>query len=104
MMSVKKRLVVSESYKIMYLSRQEKFEDTKGVILTRNSKDRQYNEQQKNDKKTNNDRHNTTHKIKDRATRLTKNHVWTQVSRKGSSCTTSDTLVLLQKRYKYHLS
>ena len=30
----------------------EKFEDTKGVLRSRNSKNRQYNDQKKKDKKT----------------------------------------------------
>ena len=40
----------------------ERFVDTKGVIRSRNSKDRQYNGQQKREKKINNDLQNTTHK------------------------------------------
>ena len=40
----------------------EKFEDTKGVIKRRKSKDRQFNEQNKNIKRTNNDLQNTTEK------------------------------------------
>jgi hypothetical protein len=43
----------------------EQFEDTKRVIKSRKSKDRQYNEQNKNIKMTNNDLQNTTEKTKD---------------------------------------
>ena len=47
----------------------EEFEDTKGVIRIRKSKkDRQHNGQGENDKRTNNDFQNITHKTKDRAT------------------------------------
>jgi len=49
---------------------QEKFDDTKGVIRNRKSKNgRQYNDQKKMDKSTNNDSQNITHKTKDRITR-----------------------------------
>ena len=47
----------------------KQFEDTKGVIRIRKSKDRQHNGQKKKDKRTNNDLQNTTHKTKDRVTR-----------------------------------
>ena len=47
----------------MYL---EEFEDTKGIIRIRKSKDRQHNGQKKMDKKTNNDLQKTTQKTKDR--------------------------------------
>jgi hypothetical protein len=36
----------------------EEFEDTKGVIIIRKSKDRQHNGQNKKDKRTNNDLQN----------------------------------------------
>ena len=36
----------------------EEFEDTKGVMRIRKSKDRQHNGQKKKDKRTNNDLHN----------------------------------------------
>jgi hypothetical protein len=39
-----------------------KFEETKGVMRSRNSKDRQYNGQRKNVKKINNGRQNITQK------------------------------------------
>jgi hypothetical protein len=45
------------------------FEDTKGVIRSRKSKDRQNNGQAKEDKRTNNVLQNVTQKTKDRATR-----------------------------------
>ena len=49
---------------------QEKFDDAKGVIRNRNSKNgRQYNDQKKKDKRTNNDSQNITQKTKDRTTR-----------------------------------
>ena len=47
----------------------EEFEDTKGVIKIRISKNRQYNGQQKKYKQTNNDLQNHTHNTKDRVTR-----------------------------------
>ena len=47
----------------------EEFEDTKGVIKIRKSKDRQHNGQKKKDKRINNDLKNITHKTKDRVTR-----------------------------------
>ena len=45
------------------------FEDTKRVIRSHKSKDRQYNGQMKKYKRTNNDLQNITKKTKDRATR-----------------------------------
>jgi hypothetical protein len=42
-----------------------KFEDAKGVIRSRKSKDRQYNGQNKKDKKTKNRPQNTIQKTKD---------------------------------------
>jgi hypothetical protein len=53
----------------MLLSYLEEFEDNKGVIIIRKSKDRQHNGQQKNDKRTNNDLQSITHKTKDLVTR-----------------------------------
>jgi hypothetical protein len=47
----------------------EKFEDTKGIIVSRKSKDRQHNGQKKKDKRTNHDLQNITYKTKDRVTR-----------------------------------
>jgi len=44
---------------------EEKIEDTKEVIRIRKSKDRQYNGQQKKNKRTNNDLQNTSQKTKD---------------------------------------
>ena len=50
----------------------EKFEDTKWVIRSRNSKKDRYNiGQEKKDKRTNNDLQNTTQKTKDQVTRAT---------------------------------
>jgi hypothetical protein len=48
----------------------EKYEDTKGVIRSCKSKDRQCNVQKKKDKRTNNDLQYTTQKTKDRATQI----------------------------------
>ena len=45
----------------------EKLEDTKGVIRSRKSKDRQHNSQTKKYNRTNNDLQNITLKTKDRA-------------------------------------
>ena len=51
----------------MYSELKEKLEDTKGVIIIRESnKNRQHNNQQKRDKVANNDLKNTTQKTKDR--------------------------------------
>ena len=47
----------------------EMFEDTKGIIISRKSKDRQHNGQKKKDKRTNHDLQNITYKTKDRVTR-----------------------------------
>ena len=47
----------------------EEFKDTKGVIRSRKSKDRQHNGQKKRDKEINNDLQNTIQKTKDRAVR-----------------------------------
>ena len=41
------------------------FEDTKGIFRTLDSKDRQYNDQKKKDKRTNNDLQSITEKPKD---------------------------------------
>ena len=46
----------------------EEFEDTKGVIRICKSKDRQYNDQKKKDKRTINHLQNITHKATDRVT------------------------------------
>ena len=54
------------------------FEDTKGVIRSHKSKDRQYNGQMKNYKRTNNDLQNITKKTKDRATRTPLKPGWIQ--------------------------
>ena len=48
----------------------EEFEDTKGVIRIRKSKNRQHNGQKKKNKRTNNDLQIITHKIKDQVTRM----------------------------------
>ena len=48
---------------------EEKFEDTKGVIRSRKSKDRQYNYQKKKNKSSNDDLQNTTETTKDWLTR-----------------------------------
>ena len=53
--------------KVVFLK--EEFEDTKGVIRIRKSKDRQHNGQTKKDLRTNNDLQNITHKTKDQVTR-----------------------------------
>ena len=49
---------------------EEEFEDTKGVIRIRKSKDRHHNGQTEKDKRTNTDQLNITHKSKDRVTRM----------------------------------
>ena len=55
---------------IFYLVIREEFEDTKVVIRSRKSKDRQHYDQTKRNKRTNNDLQKTTQKIKDRASRI----------------------------------
>ena len=73
---------------------QEEFEDTKGVIGIRKSKeDRQHNGQNKKHKWTNNDLQNTTQKTKDRVTQTSlKSGVELRCSgRASSSCSTSGT-------------
>jgi hypothetical protein len=69
----------------MLLSYLEEFEDNKGVIIIRKSKDRQHNGQQKKYKRTNNDLQSITHKTKDLVTRtpLKTGCELTQVLRKG---------------------
>jgi len=47
----------------------KEFEDTKGVLRIRKSKDRQHNDQMKKDNRTNNDLTNSTQKTTDQATR-----------------------------------
>ena len=51
------------------MSHGQEYEDTKGEIRIRKSKDRQHNGQKKKDKWTNNDLQNTTKKTKDRTPR-----------------------------------
>jgi hypothetical protein len=68
----------------------EEFEDSQEVIRIRKSKDRQHNDQKKNDKRTNNDLQNITHKIKDRVAR-TPLKTWGELRcsrRVSSSCST----------------
>ena len=48
---------------------EEEYEDTKGIIRIRKSKDRQHNGQTKKNKRTNNDLKKNTQKTKDEATR-----------------------------------
>ena len=71
------------------------FEDTKGVIKIRNSKDRKHNGQKKKDKRTNNNLQNITHKTKDRVT-------WTQLKTVGEQMNTfsfyRDTLLTFPPR------
>ena len=51
------------------LSHQKSFEDSKGIIRSRKSKDRQYNGQTKNDKRTNSDVQIITLNTEDQAKR-----------------------------------
>ena len=46
----------------------EEFEDNKGIIRIRKSKNRQHNSQKERDKRTNNDLQNITQNTKDRVT------------------------------------
>jgi hypothetical protein len=52
--------------KVEHRNGKKNLEDTKGVIRVRKSKkDRQHNDQEKRDKRTNNDLQNITHNNKD---------------------------------------
>jgi hypothetical protein len=55
-------------FKVLNPLLEEKFEDTKDVIRSRKSKDRQHNGRKKKDERTNNDLQNITQKSEDRAT------------------------------------
>ena len=87
------------TYCLLYKSKRqfecftEEFEDTKGVIRNRKSKDRQHNSKKKKGKKTNTDPQNITHKTKDRVARTPiKTGVELRCSgRVSSSCSTSGT-------------
>ena len=70
---------------------EEEFEDTKGVIIIRKSKDRQHNDQKKKGKQRPT-KH--TQKTKDRATRTTLKPGGAPGS-VSSSCSTSGTVVLI---------
>jgi hypothetical protein len=72
----------------------ENFDDTKGVIRIRKSKDRKQNGQKKKDKKwINNNLQNITHKTKDRVTQtqLTTGGELRSSRKVSSSCSTSVT-------------
>ena len=66
-------VLVNVSKQVRKNTGQEEFEDNKGIIRIRISKDRQRNGQRKKYKWTNNDLHNITHKTKDRVARTTLN-------------------------------
>ena len=55
-------------FKVLNPLLEEKFEDTKDVIRSCESKDRQHNGRKKKDERTNNDLQNITQKSEDRAT------------------------------------
>ena len=65
----------------------KRFENTKGIIRSRNSKDRQHNGKRKRDKITNKDIQNTTQKN----TPLKAGYEPMFSERTGSSCNTSGT-------------
>ena len=75
----------------------EEFEDTKGVIRIRKSKDRQHNGQKKKAKRINSDLKKHTHKTKDRVTRtpVKTEGVLRFFARVSSSCSTSGIVVYL---------
>ena len=77
----------------IFTKNQEEFENTKGVIRIRKSKDRQHNGQKKKDKRTNNDIQYTAHKTKNRVTRTPLKLRCSRSS--SSSCSTSGTRVNL---------
>jgi hypothetical protein len=57
---------------------QERFEEAKGVMKSRKSKEgRQHNDQKKKDKSTSNDQQKTTQKTKDRTPLKTTRSGWT---------------------------
>jgi hypothetical protein len=62
--SNKPRMGTDASYYESWNLLSQEFEDTKGVIRIRKSKDRQHNGQKKKDKRPNNDLQNITHKTK----------------------------------------
>jgi hypothetical protein len=64
---------------------EEEFEDTKGVISSRKSKDKQHNDQQKKNQRTNNDLQNITQKTKYQATRTLLKTVVNSDALKGSA-------------------
>ena len=68
----------------------ERFEDTRGIIRRRKSKDRQHNYQTKNDKRTNDDPQNNIQKTKDRTTQNSLK-TWMNSRRVNSSCSSCDT-------------
>ena len=84
----------------------DKFEDTKGVIRSCKSKNRQHSHQKKKDKRTNNDLQNTTHTTKDWATRtlLRAGYELRCSGRVNSSCSTSDTCHVTIKGNDHHLT
>ena len=55
-------------FKVLNPLLEEKFEDTKDVIRSCESKDREHNGRKKKDERTNNDLQNITQKSEDRAT------------------------------------
>jgi len=54
----------------MFTLYQEKLKDTKGVFRNHKSQDTKYNGQKRKDKRTSNNRQNSTQKTKDRAIRI----------------------------------
>ena len=62
---------------------QEKLENTRVVIRSRKSKDRQCNGQMKKDKRANNDLQNISQQIKVWQYEPTNNQGWTQILQKG---------------------
>ena len=92
-------------YQNKSVSRLEEFEESKGVIRNRKSKnDRQYNGQKKKEIGTKNELQNTTEKTKDRATQtLLKTGDELMCSgRVNTSCTTYDTRRVNVKRHEHH--
>jgi hypothetical protein len=83
--------ICSWIYILLNWFEQEEFEDTKGVMRIRKSKNRQHSGQKKKDERTINDLQNITHKTKDRVTRtpLKTGGELRCSGRVSSSCSTS---------------
>jgi hypothetical protein len=104
---------VGQNINIIYSIRKEMFEDTKGVIRSRKSnKDRQYNDHNINDRKTNNGPQNTTQKT-NWATQIPTKNTWDEIRCSGRMrCNANVTIPLygtwkcyiISRRWNCHIS